>query len=177
MFAVAAVGVVIASRNTHRGGTAFAVNVGDQAPEFQLRATNGETVSLGRLRQRGKVLLFFYEGIMCQPCWDQLRAIQQDYAQFRDLGIDVVGITVDPFEHLVAKVGQDGIVLPVLVDEDARVSRLYDTLRIGSMHPGQRPGHTFILVGRDGVVLWRQDYSEMFVPDAILLRQLRAIRG
>ncbi|MGH2425561.1 MAG: peroxiredoxin family protein [bacterium] len=106
----------------------FAVNVGDLAPEFSLPVVGGEVVSLSQLRQRSPVLLFFYEGIMCQPCWDQMTAIERDYEQFRALGIDVVGITVDSLDQLVLKVRQERITLPVLADESARVSAMYDTL-------------------------------------------------
>lgn len=154
----------------------FAVNVGGLAPEFALPVVGRDVVALSQLRQRGPVLLFFYEGIMCQPCWDQMTAIERDYKQFRALGIDVVGITVDPLDQLVLKVRQERITLPVLADESARVSAMYDTLRFGSMHPGQRPGHTFILVGQDGRVRWRRDFREMFVSNSTILRDLRALR-
>lgn len=158
-----------------RAAASFAVNPGDPAPEFSLPVVGGGTASLAELRARGPVLLFFQEGIMCQPCWDQVVAIQRDYAQFRALGLQVVSITVDPINHLVTKVQQEGIALPVLADEGARVSREYDTLRFGSMHPGQRPGHTFVLVDRDGTIRWRRDFREMFVRNEVLLRDLRGI--
>lgn len=172
----AIVGLTYVGGRTQQGARGFAVDVGDPAPEFTLRVVGGEDVSLTQLRQRGQVLLFFYEGIMCQPCWDQMTAIQRDYEQFRALGVDVAGVTVDPLDQLVLKVRQERITLPVLADDEALVSRIYDTLRFGSMHPGERPGHTFILVGRDGRVRWRRDFREMFVPNEVLLQGLRALR-
>lgn len=174
VLAVAGVAYLRVSERTGRAG--FGVDVGSRAPEFSLPAVGGGTVSLAQLLTRGQVLLFFYEGIMCPPCYEQLRAIQRDYERFRALGIDVVAITVDPIDQLIVKGRQEGITLPVLGDDGARVSRAYDALRIGSMHPGQRPGHTFILVGRDGLVRWRRDYREMFVPNQSLLQALRALR-
>ncbi|MGH2372572.1 MAG: peroxiredoxin family protein [bacterium] len=169
-------GLVYVARADRAAKSRFEVSAGDSAPEFTLPAVNGGMVSLAQIRQRTQVLLFFNEGIMCQPCWDQLNAIQRDYAQFRELGIEVVGITVDPVDQLALKGQQEGITLPVLADEGARVSRMYDTLRFGSMHPGERPGHTFILVGRDGLVRWRRDFREMYVPNEPLLQSLRALR-
>lgn len=172
----AIVGVIYVGRTGQSPARDFAVSAGDLAPEFALPVVGAEVVSLGQLRQRSPVLLFFYEGIMCQPCWDQLTAIERDYDQFRRLGIEVVGITVDPLDQLILKVRQERTTLPVLADEGARVSAMYDTLRFGSMHPGQRPGHTFILVGQDGRVRWRRDFREMFVSNSTILRDLRALR-
>ena len=44
---------------------------------------------------------------------------------------------------------------------------------------GDRNGHSFILVGKDGRIRWRADYGgapkyTMFVPDDRLLADLRA---
>jgi len=42
-----------------------------------------------------------------------------------------------------------------------------------------RDGHSFVVVGRNGTILWRADYGgapkyTMFVPDTVLLTQLKA---
>ncbi len=167
---------LIYARITGRRSERFVVDVGDHAPDFSLvDANRGETLSLEQLRGRSRVLLFFFEGIMCQPCWDQLRDFERVDEEFRKLGIEVVGVTVDPLRPLAAKTRQEGLGLPVLFDGGARVSRQYDTLAFGSMHPGQRPGHTFILVGREGTVLWRQDFREMYVPVHVVLQDLRSV--
>ena len=47
------------------------------------------------------------------------------------------------------------------------------------MGMGDRDGHSFILVGKNGRILWRADYGgapkyTMYVPDDVLLTQLRA---
>ena len=39
-----------------------AVKVGDKAPDFTLRNTSGQEVSLGRLLSKGPVILGFYRG-------------------------------------------------------------------------------------------------------------------
>ncbi|MGH2599555.1 MAG: peroxiredoxin family protein, partial [Dehalococcoidia bacterium] len=133
--------------------------------------------------QRGKtVLLYFHEGLMCAPCWQQVGDIQADLAEFTSLGVDeVVAISVDPLASQTQHARQVGVSIPALADEDKAVSGAYDALSYGMMG-GSLPGHTFVLVGPDGVIRWRADYGgppdyTMYVPNPTLLAELRGAFG
>ena len=63
---------------------------GEQAPPIQLQSTDGSTFDLAALRGK-TVLLFFQEGIACEPCWTQIKDIASHMQQFRALGIDSMG--------------------------------------------------------------------------------------
>lgn len=154
---------------------------GDPAPGFSLEAATGGSFRLAD--QGGKqTLLYFHEGLGCDPCWRQLDAIQSDIAQFQGLGVDqVVAISSDPTSAQASRARQTGMTLPALADMDRTVSRAYGVLAYGMMN-GALPGHTFILVGRDGVIRWRADYGgppnyTMFVPDQTLLAEVRRAIG
>lgn len=141
---------------------------GEEAPPIRLAATTGETFDLASLR--GKfVLLFFQEGITCQPCWDQLKDIESKFQQFRVMGIDTVAtITTDPMSALKEMAITYRLSSPVLSDPDLAVTRSYDTNSYGMMGKS-RNGHTFILVDGDGRIRWRADYGgapnyTMYVP-------------
>lgn len=155
--------------------------VGAQAPDFELANATGETFKLSG--QRGEeVLLYFHEGLMCAPCWKQVDDIQADLAKFRALGIDeVAAISIDPLGAQQQRAETRGISLPILADTDRAVSAEYDALSYGMMG-GSTPGHTFILVGVDGVIRWRADYGgppdfTMYVPNSTLLAELRKVLG
>ncbi|MFC0808867.1 peroxiredoxin family protein [Ensifer sp. P24N7] len=129
--------------------------------------------------QRGKtVLLYFQEGLMCQPCWDQIEDIEGNLDEFRALGINqIVSITTDPAELLQQKRAADGIKTPVYSDPDLSVSRSYSTNMYGMMGES-RNGHSFILVGPNGRIQWRADYGgapdyTMFLPAANLVADIR----
>src|SRR5437899_2888767 len=67
---------------------------------------------------------------------------------------------------------------PVLSDPDLTVSAAYHANDYGMMGTS-RDGHTFILVGTDGVIRWRADYGgapnyTMDVPVTQLLSDLKA---
>lgn len=151
---------------------------GAAAPEIKLPATDGSTFDLAAMRGK-TVLLYFQEGLTCQPCWDQLKDIQTNISQFKALGIDqVVSITTDPLNALQQKVSDEGITIPVLSDTQLVASNAYSANGYGMMG-NSRDGHTFIVVGPDGTIKWRADYGgtpkyTMYVPISNLVADIRA---
>lgn len=150
---------------------------GEMAPPIRLASTTGEMFDLAS--QRGKpVLLYFQEGVMCQPCWDQIKDIEANLQKFRAAGIEtIVSITTDPIDAVKDKVANDGLKSPVLSDPDLAVTRSYDTNSYGMMGKS-RNGHSFILVGPDGKIRWRADYGgapnyTMYVPSATIIEDMR----
>lgn len=165
------------------GAGQYAFQVGEpgpeqQAPAFELPSTTGGTVALEDYRGEN-VLLYFQEGLMCQPCWTQLTDIEARMDDFAAAGVDrVVSVTSDPIDALEQKVQLEGITSPVLSDRDLSVSKQYDTNSYGMMG-GSHNGHSFILVGPDGQIRWRADYGgapdyTMYLPVDNLLADLRA---
>lgn len=155
--------------------------VGAVAPAIKLRSSMGGTFDLSAYAGK-QVLLYFQEGLTCQPCWDQITAIQKDMPAFHAVGIDtIVSITNGPYDQLTQKATDQGLSIPVLADENGAVCNQYGTLRYGMMM-GMNPGHTFILVGADGRILWRADYGgppkyTMYLPPATLLNDLKQSLG
>jgi peroxiredoxin len=169
------------SASSGDGGYAFQVGSpgpGQKAPTFVLSSAAGGTYDLASSRGKS-VLLYFQEGITCQPCWDQLKDIEAQMARFKSLGVDqVVSITTDPVDSLAQKTADEGITSPVLADPDLTVSRQYQANSYGMMGDS-RDGHSFILVGPDRVIQWRADYGgppdfTMYLPVDALLADLRA---
>ncbi len=185
--AVVVVGVLFvifsrsSSSSSSAGGDRYAVGSpgpGQAAPGFALPATTGGSISSSQLRGR-TVLLYFQEGITCQACWDQMVALDHSTGALRAAGVDqVISITTDPVGVLAQKARDEGITTPVLSDPALAASNAYHANDYGMMGTS-RDGHTFILVGPNGLIRWRADYGgapnyTMDVPVPTLLRQLRA---
>jgi peroxiredoxin len=153
---------------------------GEQAPGFQLQASNGETVDLADYEGKN-VLLYFQEGIGCQPCWDQIRDLEEQSAAVNAAGIDeVLSITTSPLDLITRKVKDDGLTTPVAADPDLKVSKAYDANKYGMMG-AMANGHSFVLVGPDGTIDWRADYGgepkyTMYLPVEKLLADLAQSR-
>lgn len=186
LYALTALGKGGGGGSASRGGGDYPYAIGspgpgDYAPALNLPSTSGGTFDLASYRGKQQVLLYFQEGLTCQPCWDQLKAIQQDLPKFRALGIGpIVSVTTDPIDQIQQKVSDEGITIPVLADVGARSSSssAWGTNSYQMQMMGDRNGHSFILVGKDGRIRWRGDYGgapkyTMFVPDHTLLADLR----
>ncbi len=181
---VIAVAVMNTVSSPPAGRTAYDVGqpgVGEPPPDFGLPDANGATFRLSE--QRGDdVLLYFHEGLMCAPCWQQIQDIERDIEQFTSAGVDqVVAISIDPLAAQARHAQQRNLTLPILADEDRSVSQAYDALSYGMMD-GATPGHTFILVGPEGVIRWRADYGgppeyTMYVPNVDILAEVGRILG
>lgn len=194
--AVLAVLGLLAIYNTSTTGDAVASDrydvgspgIGETAPDFLLpdvtapAAVGGlpATVELSAYRGR-TVLLYFHEGLGCQPCWDQIRDLQADPGLLAAVGVDqLVTITSGPLDLIAQKMADDGLTVPALVDTNLGVSTRYEANRFGMMG-ASRNGHTFVLVGPDGVIQWRADYGgppnfTMYVNGSQLLDDLRTGR-
>jgi peroxiredoxin Q/BCP len=153
---------------------------GAQAPAFSLPSTTGGTVNLDEYRGE-TVLLYFHEGLGCQPCWDQIRDLDAAGAQLKAAGIDqVLTITSGPVNLIAQKMADDNLTAIALADTNLKVSDTYNANQYGMMGDS-RDGHSFILVGPDGRIQWRADYGgspnyTMYVPVNKLLADLQAGR-
>ena len=150
---------------------------GAEAPAIRLKAGEGTTFDLST-RQGKSVLIFFQEGIACQPCWEQLKDIESNMSAFKAQGIDeVVTVTGDPAPALRQKVAMEGLRTPVLSDSGLAVSITYHANSFGMMGTSA-DGHSFVVVGPDGRIRWRADYGgppkyTMYVPISQLISDMK----
>lgn len=167
------------------GGGTYQFAVGQpasgQAPGFTLASSAGGQVSLSSMRGK-TVLLYFQEGLMCQPCWDQISDLEAHATDVKAAGVDqIISITTDPVDLIARKAADLHLSTPVLSDPDLAVSRTYHANEYGMMG-ASRDGHSFILVKPDGSIGWRADYGgapkyTMFVPTTDLLADLKTATG
>jgi peroxiredoxin len=152
--------------------------VGELAPGFSLESTTGSTVELSDYNGKS-VLLYFHEGLGCQPCWDQMGDLDTATDQLTAAGIDdVVAITSGPIDLIAQKMDDDGLFSLALADTKMDVIKEYGANDYGMMGDS-RAGHSFILVGPDGTIQWRADYGgspdyTMYVSVADLLSDMTA---
>ncbi|MGC9468520.1 MAG: thioredoxin-dependent peroxiredoxin [Anaerolineae bacterium] len=108
--------------------------VGRPAPGFKVRALVGDTIQDVALSDyEGKwVVLFFYPGDFTFVCPTELVSVAERYDEFRDLGVTVLGISVDSphvhkawQEHELSKMVDGGLPYPMLSDRAGRVGEKY----------------------------------------------------
>lgn len=123
-------------------------------PNVMLKDKDGKAYPLESLKGKN-VVLFFNEGLMCYPaCWNQMAAFGTD-ARFNSTDTVALSVVVDSsqdWQQAIAKM-PDLAKAITLFDVGASVSRQLGILSMGSsMHTGQLPGHTYILIDKQGIV-------------------------
>lgn len=154
----------------HHGGgsavdaTVFNSLVGKAAPDFSLESYDGKKITLSELKGKN-IILFFNEGLMCYPsCWNQIAAFGKD-TQLQNKAV-VLNITTDPkndWRQAVDKMPELAQAT-VLFDGNREVSKAYGVLTLpSSMHKGQFPGHSYVIIDKNGVVRFVRDDVAMAV--------------
>ena len=148
------------------------------APDFSLQTTDGKDINLKDLRGK-KVVLFFTEGLMCYPaCWNQIVALGKDKNLNNDK-IVTLSIAVDQASDWQSAFKQmpDLASGTILADTTRSVSTNYGVMTLpSSMHKGQYPGHTYVIVDEKGIIRYEFDDPDMGVRNDQLVKELAKIK-
>ncbi|WP_311347502.1 thioredoxin-dependent thiol peroxidase [Corynebacterium durum] len=96
------------------------LEIGDQAPAFPLPNDSGETTSLSDYQGK-RVLVYFYPRANTPGCTTEACDFRDSLTQLNDLGIEVVGISPDTVDKLVAFREKNNLTFPLLADPDKNV--------------------------------------------------------
>jgi peroxiredoxin len=124
---------------------------GTKAPEFTLKKSPDQTLSLSELRGQ-PVVLIFYPADWSPVCGDELALFNEVLPEFQRYGAQVVGISVDGVWCHKAYTNARNLEIPLLADFEPKgeVSGKYGAYRTPD---GVSARALFVLDG-DGVVRW-----------------------
>jgi len=162
--------------SSHHGGTGnkqfTPLANGSVAPDFSLFSTTGTTISLSNYKGKN-VLLFFNEGVMCAPCWQEISRLERFKNDFAQLNTFIIPISVDDQKTWDPIIKEERITTPILIDTDRKVSEAYKVLKTPSSMHDDRPGHTYIHIDPQGKIHSSADFPNMNVPTNILLEHIQ----
>lgn len=133
--------------------------LGVAIPDFQLPdITNGTLVKLSSYRGKEPVLLaftrIFTDKQYCPFCFPHIKALNENYEQFKSRGIEVLMITSTDERQSQIVVKDLKLKMPLLSDPSCRVFRAYQTGQaLGAPLPAQ-----FVL-DKDGRLRYRHLFS------------------
>ena len=94
-----------------------ALEVGTKAPDFELKAAQGDNVRLSDLLAEGRyVTLAFYPAAWSPVCGDEMTLFQEFLDEFEALNTRLAGISVDNVWAVQAWAQTKGITFPLLCD-------------------------------------------------------------
>jgi peroxiredoxin len=115
---------------------AFTLQLGEQAPDFRLPATNGETYKLSDFDD-ADVLVIFFTCNHCPYVIGSDEVTRRTVEKFASQGVEFVGINSnskntykeDDFEHMVARMKQHKFPWLYLYDKPQEIAKAYGALR------------------------------------------------
>jgi peroxiredoxin len=130
----------------------MAVEVGHQAPDFELKDQHGTPVRLHEMRGK-KVVLVFYPFSFSPVCHGELTALRDEFVPAAAPDVQVLTVSADSMFTQRAWADQEGFPFPLLSDfwphgEVARAYGVFDERK------GRARRGTFIIDG-EGVVRWK----------------------
>ena len=167
----------------HHGGGGGASNKkfeplapGTVAPNFSLPSTSGKTISLSDYKEKN-IFLFFNEGVMCSPCWQEVSKLERFRQEFDNLNTVIIPISVDDQKTWDPILKEEKITTPILIDADRKVTKAYKALGTPSSMHDDRAGHTYIHITPDGKIHSSADFPNMNVPTNVLLSHLDQLQN
>ena len=128
-----------------------AVASGTAAPDFSLRATPDQTVTLSDLRGR-PVILAFYPADWSPVCGDQMALYNEMLSEFRQFDAELIGISVDGVWCHLAFAQERRLHFPLLADFEPKgqVAQRYGVYRAAD---GTSERALFV-IDAEGVIRW-----------------------
>ena len=126
--------------------------IGDVAPDFELRSQHGEPTRLSDFRGAKSVVVVFYPFAFSGICTSELCEIRDDLSRFQNDSVQVLAISCDSVQTLRAYAERDGYDFPLLSDfwPHGAVAQAYGVFndKVGVATRGS------FLIDTDGVVRW-----------------------
>ena len=126
------------------------LKVGDQAPNFTLKADDGKEIALTDLKGKA-VVVYFYPRAMTPGCTLETQNFRDLKSQFDKAGAVILGISGDTVEAQARFHNKEKVNFPLLSDTGFEAIEAYDARRMKSFL-----GKTFLGIVRSTFLIDRQ---------------------
>ena len=137
----------------------MSVTDGDMAPDFDMPATGGRTVSLASMAGKPFVL-YFYPKADTPGCTKEACAFQEALPQLGKIGLDVIGVSPDKMKPIEKFAEKFSLTFPLASDESKTVAERYGTWVEKSMYGRKYMGmeRSTFLIDKTGKIakVWRK---------------------
>ena len=166
-----------------------AINVGDRAPDFELKNYKGDAVKLSDYLSKGAVVLTWYRGGWCPYCNLTLKSLQDLLPEFQANNANLLALTPELPDNSLSTSEKHNLQFEVLTDLDLEVARNYnlvfklgkpvsdiykkhfDLVAYNGNDSDELPLAATYVIGQDGIVQYafiHPDYRERAEPSEVL---------
>jgi len=134
------------------------IGEGDKAPDLTATASDGSSIDLGAPGR--PLVLYFYPKDDTSGCTREAQDFTALAGEFRSAGVQVIGVSRDPMKKHEKFIAKYDLAVPLVSDEDGRISDAFGTWVEKSMYGRKYMGmeRATYLIGADGPILkaWRK---------------------
>jgi peroxiredoxin Q/BCP len=134
------------------------IEIGKQAPDFELPATNGQTIKLSDFRGKN-VVLYFYPKDLAGTCIDEACDFRDKMVEYESQNTIILGISTDPIKQHHRFIDKYKLSFLLLSDENHAVSELYEVWQWKKLYGKEYMGimrSTFLIDNKGKLVKsWR----------------------
>ena len=134
------------------------IGEGDKAPAITVTASDGSEMNLAAPGQ--PLVLYFYPKDDTSGCTREAQDFTALASEFRKAGVKVVGVSRDPMKSHEKFIGKYSLAVPLVSDENGRISDAFGTWVEKSMYGRKYMGmeRATYVIGADGRILkaWRK---------------------
>ncbi len=144
------------------------LNLGSQAPLFELLATNGETYSLEQdLKDRsGWRFILFFRGAWCSVCKQDLSEVEESKSYFDDKNVHFTAISTDNLTDSASLTEELNLSFPVLAEASLDLLNQYGVFYHDEDAPYEDHGThgeaAYFLLDEKGTILYQQKQTSPF---------------
>ncbi len=129
------------------------VEVGDIAPDFELKDKDDNLVKLSNYRGKQSVVLYFYPKDETSGCTAQACSFRDSYEDFKAAGAEVIGISSDTKRSHEGFASRHSLPFVLLSDVIGKVRKAYGAYDMFGLIPGRV---TFV-IDKEGRVIHKFD--------------------
>jgi thioredoxin-dependent peroxiredoxin len=139
------------------------INEGDKAPALTVTASDGGAVNLASPGQ--PLVLYFYPKDDTSGCTREAQDFTALAADYAKAAVKVIGVSRDPMKKHEKFIDKYSLAVPLVSDEDGRISEAFGTWVQKSMYGRKYMGmeRATFLIGADGRVL--RAWHKVKVPE------------
>jgi peroxiredoxin len=132
-------------------------NVGQAAPDFSLKSTSGEQVSVSQFKGQKNVLVAFFPLAFTGVCTAENCSFSDDYSKFESADTVVLPVSVDSVPTLNEFRAKHGMKHHLVSDFKREAGRAYGVLDEERFFTKR----AYFLVGKDGTLRWKHVEAEL----------------